>query len=69
MPSDAEILIQIGPLHNRPAALCIDGHITAQLTASEKIIVRKVSQPLCLIHAKDFDFLSTARQKLQWESS
>lgn len=68
MPSDAEIILEISPLQMRTAVVCIDGHISTQLTPSQKVIIRKASQSLSLIHPKDFDFLSAARHKLRWES-
>jgi NAD+ kinase len=68
VPGNSKIEIIIGDNRNK-AILSIDSHDKVELRKGDKVLVKKSSESIALIHPKDHDFYSSCRNKLGWSKS
>ena len=68
VPGNSKIEIIIGDNRNK-AILSIDSHDKVELRKGDKVLVKKSSESIALIHPKDHDFYASCRNKLGWSKS
>ena len=55
-------------LVKKKAYVSLDGQNTLNLKKGEEIVIKKSSEPVCLLHPKDHNFFSACRNKLGWST-
>jgi NAD+ kinase len=63
---NSEITIMMSRGSTPEAQLTLDGHSAVELRLDDRIVIRKKSRPLRLIHPPGHDYFATLRTKLHW---
>ncbi|MDB1145030.1 MAG: NAD(+)/NADH kinase [Alcaligenaceae bacterium] len=69
IPNDSELCLTITDQHNKEqsAILNFDTQSWSDLQAKDKIYVKKSSHKATFLHAKDYSYYKTLREKLHWQ--
>jgi len=65
---ESEISITVSPENEALPKISCDGQAQIALKPNDIIQIKKYEHPLILIHPKNYQYFSTLRSKLQWES-
>ena len=66
VPGDGEIRIVIGNDTGGPAKVSFDSHQEFQIEPGKEIVIRKMAEPLTLVHPPGHSFYGVCRSKLDW---
>lgn len=65
---DAHIELLISTYNEHDLRISCDGHESRMVSPGQKVIIRKNSNTLTLLHPLDYHYYDTLRSKLGWES-